>query len=68
MRLKEIRKRKKLTQVKVAMDLNMSQNTVSRYENGEREPGIAELVKFADYYGVSVDYILNRTNNPELNR
>lgn len=68
MRLKEIRKRKKLTQVKVAIDLNMSQNTVSRYENGEREPGITELVKFADYYGVSVDYILNRTNNPELNK
>jgi len=68
MRLKEIRKRKKLTQVKVAMDLNMSQNTVSRYENGEREPGVTELIKFADYYGVSVDYILNRTNNPETNR
>ena len=68
MRLKEIRKRKKLTQVKVAMDLNVSQNTVSRYENGEREPGITELVKFADYYGVSVDYILNRTNNPEVNK
>ncbi|MBQ7671073.1 MAG: helix-turn-helix transcriptional regulator [Clostridia bacterium] len=68
MRLKEIRKRKKLTQVKVAIDLNMSQNTVSRYENGEREPGITELVKFADYYGVSVDYILNRTNNPEVNK
>lgn len=68
MRLKEIRKRKKLTQIKVAMDLNMSQNTVSRYESGEREPGITELIKFADYFGVSVDYILERTDDPEFKR
>ena len=68
MRLKEIRERKKLTQLKVALDLNMSQNTVSRYESGVREPGIAELVKFADYYGVSVDYILERTDVPEINK
>ncbi len=68
MRLKEIRKSKKLTQVKVGMDLNMSQNTVSRYENGEREPGISELIKFADYYGVSVDFILERTDKPKVNR
>ncbi len=68
MRLKEIRKSKKLTQVKVGIDLNMSQNTVSRYENGEREPGISELIKFADYYGVSVDFILERTDKPKVNR
>ena len=68
MRLKFLRKQKNLTQLKVALDLNMSQNTVSRYESGERQPGIAELVKFADYYGVSVDYILERTDNPEMNK
>ena len=68
MRLKEIRRSKRLTQVKVGIDLSMSQNTVSRYENGEREPGILELIKFADYYDVSVDYILERTDRPEVNR
>ena len=68
MRLKFLREQKKLTQLKVAIDLNMSQNTVSRYESGEREPGIAELIKFADYYGVSVDYILGRTDVPEMNK
>ena len=40
----------------------MSQNTISRYETGEREPGIAELLKIADYFNVSVDYILGLTD------
>ncbi len=46
------------------MDLNMSQNTVSRYETGEREPGIAELIKLADYFNVSLDYLTGRTDDP----
>lgn len=41
----------------------MSQNTVSRYENGEREPGLAELIRIA-YFEVSVDYLLERTDQP----
>ena len=68
MRIKELRKRRNITQLKLAMDLHTTQNTISRYESGEREPGISELVKLADYFGVSVDYLLERTENPELNR
>ncbi len=68
MRLKELRKAKKISQLKLAMDLNMNQNTISRYETGEREPGINELIKIADYFNVSVDYLLERTDNPEINR
>ncbi len=68
MRLKELRKNKKYTQIKVAIDLNMNQNTVSRYENGEREADYKTLIKFADYYNVSIDYILERTNNPNINK
>ena len=68
MRLRELRERRGITQLKLAMDLHMTQNTISRYESGEREPGISELVKLADYFGVSVDYLLERTENPELNR
>ena len=68
MRLKEIRKFKKISQLKLAMDLNMNQNTISRYETGEREPGIKELIKIADYFNVSVDYLLERTNNPNINK
>lgn len=66
MRIKELRKERHITQIKMAMDLNMSQNTVSRYENGEREPGIAELVAIADYFRVSVDYLIGRTDNPAM--
>ena len=68
MRLKEIRKKKGISQLKLAMDLNMNQNTVSRYETGEREPGINELIKIADYFNVSVDYLLERTDNPTVQR
>ena len=68
MRLKEIRKKKGISQLKLAMDLNMNQNTVSRYETGEREPGINELIKIADYFNVSVDYLLERTDNPTLQK
>ena len=39
----------------------MTQNTISRYENGEREPGIKELIRIADYFNVSVDYLLERS-------
>lgn len=64
MRLKEIRKSKGISQLKMAMDLNTNQNTISRYETGKREPGINELIKIADYLNVSIDYLLDRTNNP----
>lgn len=62
MRLKELRKEKNITQIKLAMELNMSQNTISRYETGEREAGYNELIKIADYFNVSIDYLLGRSN------
>ncbi len=68
MRLKELRKQKNITQIKLAMDLNLSQNSISRYELGEREAGYATLIAFADYFNVSIDYLLERTNNPKLNK
>ena len=68
MRLREIRKAKKISQLKLAIDLDTSQNTISRYETGEREPGIAELIRIADYFNVSLDYLLERTDNPYINR
>lgn len=54
--------------MKMAMDLNVSQNTVSRYETGEREADYAMLIRIADYFGVSIDYLLCRTDRPEVNR
>lgn len=67
MRLKEIRKAKGISQLKLALELNTNQNTISRYETGEREPGLVELVAIADYFDVSVDYLLERTDNPKVN-
>ena len=66
-RLKELRKKKGVSQLKLATDLNTTQNTISRYETGEREPGINELIKIADYFNVSVDYLIGRTENPKMN-
>ena len=63
-RLKELRKQKGISQLRLATELNTTQNTISRYETGEREPGIDELIKLADYFNVSVDYLLGRTENP----
>ena len=68
MRLKELRKQRNITQVKLAIDLNISQNSISRYESGEREAGYATLIAFADYFDVSIDYLLERTNNPKINK
>lgn len=62
MRIKELRKAKNISQLKMAMDLNTNQNTISRYENGEREPSISDLIKIADYFGVSLDYLVGRSD------
>ena len=66
MRLKELRKERNITQLKLAMDLNLSQNTISRYETGVREASYSELIKIADYFDVSIDYLLNRTDIPDF--
>ena len=61
-RLKKLRKAKKISQLKLALDLNMNQNSISRYENCEREADYETLIKFADYFDVSLDYLLGRTD------
>lgn len=62
-RLMEQRKTLGLSQKQAAADLGVSQALLSHYENGIREPGLAFLAKAAEYYGVSCDYLLGRTNN-----
>lgn len=56
--LKAIRKQKNLNQLKVAMDLNISREALSHYENGKREPSLAMLRKMSEYYNVSIDYLI----------
>lgn len=68
MKIKELRKKNKITQIKMAMDLDMLQNTISQYENGKREPDIKTLIRIADYFNVSVDYLIGRTGYPKINK
>ena len=68
LRLKELRKKQKISQIKLAIDLGMNQNSISRYENGERQADYETLISFADYFYVSIDYLLGRTDNPKRNK
>ena len=56
--LKQIRKKKKLSQLKVAMDLSISREALSYYENGRRSPDIHMLMLLSDYFDVSIDYLI----------
>lgn len=67
MRLKALREKRGISQLKLAMDLDMNQNSISRYETGAREADYKSLIKFADYFDVSIDYLLERTDNPKKN-
>ena len=67
MRLKARREKRGISQLKLAMDLDMNQNSISRYETGAREADYKSLIKFADYFDVSIDYLLERTDNPKTN-
>ncbi len=61
-RLLAIRKERKLTRKEVAGNLNIVERTYQRYEQGEREPTASILAELADFYGVSADYLLGRTD------
>lgn len=68
MRLRELRTSRGISQLKLAMDLSMNQNSISRYETGVREADYATLIRLADYFDVSIDYLLERTDNPKTLR
>ena len=57
--LRIIRKKKNLNQLKVAMDLSISREALSHYENGKRSPDIQMLKRLSEYFGVSIDYLVN---------
>lgn len=64
MRLKELRYQKNITQQKLAIDFNLSQNTISKWELGQANPDIATLIKLADYFNVTIDYLVGRSEQP----
>lgn len=66
--LKNIREDNDIKQKDIAEFLNVSQNTYSQYETGVISLTAEVLIKLSDYYEVSIDYLLDRTNNPKVNR
>ena len=63
--LSALRREKNISQRKAAADLNISQALLSHYENGVREPGLNFVCKACDYYGVSADYLLCRSEKAD---
>lgn len=61
-RLFHLRKERKLTRKTVAEQLEMSERSYQRYENAEREPVASTISRMADFYGVTTDYLLGRTD------
>ncbi len=63
--LRSIREDRDIRQKELAKYLNVSQNTYSQYETGVISLTAEVLIKLADYYDVSIDYLLDRTNDPK---
>ena len=66
-RIKELRTAHGLTQVELATKLSVSKQAVSNWENNNIQPSIDMLIKIADYFGVTTDYLLGRSNHSSLN-
>ena len=66
--LKKLRKAKRMTQIAVQMATGIDQALLSKYENGSRVPTTENLLLLADFYHVSLDYLLCRTENPAVNQ
>ena len=60
--------KRQIKDYQVAKDLNLSSSRISDWRNGHRLPSVENLIKLADYFGVSTDYLLGRTDKPEVNR
>lgn len=67
-RIRNLREDKDLTQSTMGEILSCSQRVYSNYERGDIDIPTATLIKIADFHKVSVDYLLGRTNNPQINK
>lgn len=67
-RLRRLRKSTGRKQHAVAHCFGISRRTLTRYENGELEPTKQILIYMAEYFDVSIDYLVGRTDNPEINK
>lgn len=67
-RIKELRIQKKESQIKVSTILGIEQSYYSKLERGKHEISVKDLIRIAEYFDVSTDYILGRTNKKEINK
>ena len=67
-RLKALRKQRGYTQIFLQMQTGIEQSLLSKFENSERVPPTETLFRLAEFYDVSIDYILYRTEKPDINR
>ena len=65
--LKKYREEKGITQIRLSIEAGVSQETISAYENGKAFPSAETLIKMSDFLGVSIDFLLDRTDNPLVN-
>lgn len=68
LRIRDLREDRDLTQKQVSKMLMCDQSLYSKYERGEREIPLVLMIKLADYYGTSIDYLVGRTDNPSIYR
>ena len=66
--LRKLRQERGLTQIALQMKTGIDQAQISKFETGERIPPTDALLILAEFYNVSIDYILMRTDNPKINR
>ena len=64
-RIRELRKSMKLSQAEMGNIVGVKQSSLNRYEHGQSSPSVETLVRYADYFDVSLDYIFGRTDNPQ---
>ena len=67
-RIRNLREDKDMTQIQISKILHCSQRVYSNYERGDIDIPTTILIKLADFHDVSVDYLLERTNNPKTNQ
>lgn len=67
-RMKDLREDAGLTQTEISRYLNLSRRSYSHYENGTRNLPVDILISIADFYNVSIDYLLERTDNKKVNK
>ena len=66
-RLKELREKRRMTQVRLGVELGINQDVISRYETLDRQADYQTLLDIADFFNVSLDYLFGRTDNPKIN-